>query len=100
MNIGILAKSYSVAEKYINTDRMIKFFTVRFDLEKGIIIGLAFFLIGSAVNIKIFYDWVKVDFGPLDKIRLGIFGLTFVAIGIQTIIFSFFLSILNLKRLK
>lgn len=100
MNIGILAKSYSVSEKYINTDRMIKFFTVRFDLEKGIIFGLVFLLIGSAVNIKIFYDWIKVDFGTLDKIRLGIFALTFVAIGIQTIIFSFFLSILNLKRLK
>lgn len=100
INIGILAKSYSVAEKYINTDRMIEFFTSRFNLEKGIVFGLAFFLIGSIVNIKIFYDWVKVGFGPLDKIRLGIFALTFIAIGIQTIVSSFFLSILNLKRLK
>ncbi|MFC1709287.1 glycosyltransferase family 2 protein [Candidatus Omnitrophota bacterium] len=100
VNIGIFAKSYSVAEKYVNSDRLIYFFTERFDLEKGIVFGLVFLLIGSAVNIRIFYDWIRVDFGPLDKIRLGIFALTFIAIGIQTIVSSFFLSILNLKRLK
>ncbi|MBL7196627.1 MAG: glycosyltransferase [Candidatus Omnitrophica bacterium] len=100
INIGVFAKSYSVAERYINTDRLIIFFTKHFNLEKGIIFGLAFFLIGSAVNIKIFLDWVKADFGSLDRIRLGIFALTFFAIGIQSMVSAFFLSILHLKRLK
>jgi glycosyltransferase involved in cell wall biosynthesis len=100
INIGIFAKSYSVAEKYVNTDKMINFFVERFNLEKGIIFGLAFLLIGSVVNARIFYSWVKAGFGSLDKIRLGIFALTFVAIGIQAIVSSFFLSILNLKHSK
>lgn len=100
INIGIFAKSYSVAERYINSDRLVTFFVENFNLERGIIFGLVFFIIGSVVNIKIFIDWVKVSFGSLDRIRLGIFALTFVAIGIQTIVSAFFLSILNLKRTK
>ncbi|MFC1754870.1 glycosyltransferase family 2 protein [Thermoproteota archaeon] len=100
VNIGFFAKSYSVSQRYINKDRMINYLIEHFNLERGILFGLAFFLIGSAVNVKIFLDWIKVDFGPLDKIRLGIFALTFVAIGIQAIVSAFFLSILHLKRLK
>jgi len=100
INIGIFAKTYSVAERYINKDRMIKLFVDHFDLEKGIVFGLVFFLIGSAINIKILLDWIGVNFGSLDMIRLGIFALTFIAIGIQTIASSFFLSILNLKRFR
>jgi len=98
INIGIFAKSYSITERYINTDRMVNFFIKNFNLEKGIIIGLIFFLIGSLVNLKIFYDWIRVGLGQLDRVRLGIFALTFVAIGIQTIASAFFLSILNLKK--
>ena len=100
INIGIFAKSYSVAERYINSDRIVSFFIKHFNLEKGIILGLIFFLIGLVINVKIFFDWVKVDFGPLDRIRLGIFALTFIAIGIQAAVSAFFLSILNLKRLR
>jgi hypothetical protein len=100
INIGIFAKSYSVAERYINRDRMVNFFIEHFNLERGIIVGLVFFLIGLIVNVKIFYDWASVSFGRLDRIRLGIFALTFVAIGIQTIVSAFFLSILNLKKKK
>ncbi|NQU19441.1 glycosyltransferase [bacterium] len=100
INIGIFAKSYSVAERYINSDRIVSFFIKHFNLEKGIILGLIFFLIGSAINVKIFFDWIKVDFGFLDRIRLGIFALTFIAIGIQAAVSAFFLSILNLKRLR
>lgn len=100
VNIGIFAKSYSVTQRYINTDKMVTFFIKYFNLERGIIFGLVFLIIGSVVNVKIFLDWVKVGFGSLNRIRLGIFALTFVAIGIQTVVSAFFLSILNLKKLK
>lgn len=100
INTGIFAKSYSVAEGYINMDRMVTFFINHFNLEKGILFGLAFFLTGMAVNVRIFQTWAKSGFGELDRIRLGIFALTFVAIGIQAVVSAFFLSILNLKRMK
>ena len=95
---GVLAKSYSVLEGYINKDKFVSFLLDHFNLEKGIVFGLFFLSIGSIVNLKIFYDWVKVDFGALDRIRLGIFALTFMAIGIQGVVSAFFLSILHLRR--
>jgi len=100
INVGFFAKSYSVSQRYINKDKIVEFFIRHFNLEKGILFGLAFFLIGIAVNVRIFQTWAQSGFGALDRIRLGIFALTFVAIGVQAIVSAFFLSILHLKKIK
>ena len=53
-------------------------------------------LIGAAAN-----DWRETGFGPLDygrTMRLVIPGVTLAVIGFQTILASFFLSVLGLRR--
>ena len=64
----------------------------------GGLLGLLFFLIGLFSNGIILWKWVSQDFGELNEVRLAVFGLTFMVLGLQTIFSSFFLSILGVER--
>jgi hypothetical protein len=60
----------------------------------GLIIGVV--LLGVAVNV-----WRDAHFGPLnysETMRLVIPGTTLVALGFQSVLWGFFVSILGMKR--
>ena len=71
------------------------------NLERGLIAGAAALLVGAALLAVAIGQWIAVDFGTLDysrTMRWVIPGMTLTVLGFQTVLFSFFLSILGLRR--
>ena len=71
------------------------------DLETGLIAGVLLFLGGLGMSVYALSDWRAHSFGALDPsstLRLVIPAATLITLGLQTILSSFFLSILGLKR--
>jgi hypothetical protein len=101
LSLGFYAKTYSLLEGFLKEDKVISFFQSHFNLEKGVLLGLVFLLIGLLANLYIFWEWIIIKrFGTLNRVRLALIGSTFIVIGVQIIFSSFFLSILGLKRKK
>lgn len=71
------------------------------NLERGLIIGLLLLIVGVALAIYGFIHWGSSDFGALvarDAIRLAVPAATLSVLGFETIMGSFFLSVLGLSR--
>jgi hypothetical protein len=70
-------------------------------LEKGLILGGGALLVGMALLLTAVNEWRLKDFGPLnyaETMRWVIPGVTLAALGFQTILSSFFVSILGMRR--
>lgn len=77
--------------------RMFRYVT----LEVGLAAGLLSMLAGAAGAIYAFVRWSEVSFGALDvsqALRIVIPSLTALLLGAQTILASFFLSMLGIRR--
>lgn len=98
---GIFTKTFATSEGLLPEDERLTRFFEFINLERGLMIAaaallLGFGLLGSAVN-----QWRLTDFGNLDyaqTMRLVVPGMTLTALGFQTILSSFFVSILGLNR--
>jgi glycosyltransferase involved in cell wall biosynthesis len=98
---ALFAKTFAISEGLMPEDpRLTRFFTI-INLERGLIIGagslaLGLILLAGAVN-----QWRLNDFGRLEyreTMRWVIPGATLTALGFQTLLSSFFVSILGLRR--
>ncbi|MBD3185011.1 methyltransferase domain-containing protein [Candidatus Poribacteria bacterium] len=67
-------------------------------LERGIILGAFFFLVGMALDIRVAWRWIQSGFGPLDEIRSALFALVFMVMGAQTVFSAFLLSLFSIPR--
>jgi hypothetical protein len=71
------------------------------NLERGLIVGAALMVAGLLASVYAVGDWGAVYFGPLDPsrtLRVVIPGVTFLIVGFQLTLSSFFFSILGLAR--
>ena len=71
------------------------------NLEKGLILGFLLICLGLYLSFKSLAVWQTNDFGNLDTnttLRLVIPAITLLQLGIQTMLFSFFFSVLGLKK--
>lgn len=78
---------------------MTRFFEL-INLEKGLIAAVACVLIGVVLLLTALFQWQQAHFGQLDyahTIRWVIPGATLTALGFQTILSSFFVSILGMR---
>jgi glycosyltransferase involved in cell wall biosynthesis len=98
---ALFTKIFAISEGLLPDDpRMNGFFEV-VNLEKGLIFSLIVLVIGLTLLFAAVNQWRMTDFGPLDytqTMRLVIPGATLTALGFQTILSSFFASILGLRR--
>jgi hypothetical protein len=98
---AILTKTFAISEGLLPEDpRMNRFFEL-VNLERGLIISLLTFLAGLGLLIVAINHWRLASFGPLDyahTMRLVVPGATLTALGFQTILSSFFVSILGMRR--
>lgn len=72
-----------------------------FSLERGLIFGGLLSIAGIAGSVYAFIVWGRASFGPLDPfliMRITIPSLTFLAVGIQIVFASFFMSVLEIKH--
>jgi glycosyltransferase involved in cell wall biosynthesis len=98
---AVLTKVFAVSERLLPDDPRLNRLFLAINLEKGLLAGglaalVGLGLLGEAVN-----QWRLVGFGALDvdyTMRWAIPGMTLTTLGFQTILFSFFLSILGLRR--
>lgn len=98
---AVLTKAFAVSHGFHPTTPGVERFFRAFNLERGIVIGALLTLLGIALLAAVLLRWWSVDFGPLDyrsTLRLSIPGVMFTSLGVQTVLFSFFASIIGLHR--
>jgi glycosyltransferase involved in cell wall biosynthesis len=99
---AVFTKVFAISEKLLPEDPRLNQMFRYINLEVGLIVGSALLLAGLAGSIYAFSSWGAHSFGPLDPsktLRLVIPAVTSVTLGFETILSSFFLSVLGLKRL-
>ena len=72
-----------------------------FTLERGLVAGAGMLVVGLALLVAAVWTWWDAKFGNLDyakTMRVVVPGATLTAIGFQTILSSFFMSVLGLRR--
>lgn len=98
---AVFAKTFAITEGLLPADpRMNRLFEL-VNLEKGLAAGGAALLVGVVLLGAAVYQWRAIDFGRLDyarTMRWVVPGVTLTALGFQTILGSFLVSILGLRR--
>lgn len=101
VTFAVFTKIFAITEGLLPEDPRLNALFRQIKLETGIVAGALLFVAGLALSIYAFSSWSATSFGPLDPsvtLRLVIPAATLIMIGLQTILSSFFLSILGLKR--
>ena len=98
---AIFSKTFAVSEGLMPEDpRLNRLFKVMY-LERGLILSVAGMLIGLGLLVAAMHEWHLANFGQLDyakTMRLVVPGSTLTALSFQTILSSFFVSILGMRR--
>lgn len=98
---AVFTKVFAVSERLLpENERLNKLFRY-VTLETGVVVGLVLTAAGVAGSIYALTWWSARDFGPLnprETLRVVIPSVTAITLGIQTVLSSFFLSVLGLKR--
>ncbi len=98
---AIFTKTFAVSEGLMPEDkRLNKFFEI-INLERGLIISFLILLSGLFLLTTAVYQWSLADFGTLDyshTMKFVIPGATLFALGFQTMLSGFFVSILGMKK--
>jgi glycosyltransferase involved in cell wall biosynthesis len=98
---ALFTKVFATAEGLLPADEHLERFFAVITLERGLIMAMVAVVIGVALLLAAVYQWCLVHFGHLDyakTMRLVIPGVTLTALGFQTVLASFFISILGMRR--
>ena len=100
---AIFTKIFAIQEGLLPPDNKLDKFLKRFSVDLGLQIGLLLFiggLIGSFASLSL---WQAIGFGELDPVRMmkiTIPSASALVLGIQAMASSFFIGILQLKKLR
>jgi glycosyltransferase involved in cell wall biosynthesis len=98
---ALFTKVFAISEGLLPKDkRLTRVFEV-VTLEKALLVAVGALFVGLLLLLVSVYVWKSKGFGPLDyrqTMRLVIPGSMVAALGFQTILASFFMSILGLSR--
>lgn len=98
---ALFTKTFAIAEGLMPEDpRMSRFYHV-FNLERGLALGALALAVGMALLLCAVNQWRLTDFGRLNyarTMRWAIPGAMLTALGFQTVLSSFFASILGMRR--
>jgi len=98
---ALFAKMFSLNEGLLPSDARVDRFFGFFTLEKGLALGSVAALVGGGLVAFAFALWQRTSFGSLDyayTMRFVIPGVTLIALGIQSILGSFMISIMSIGR--
>jgi glycosyltransferase involved in cell wall biosynthesis len=97
VQLGLFSRSYALL--YLGEhDPVMERLWSRVRLEHGLLLGAALTLFGFVVLAAIFAEWASGGFRDLGRVHEAVFGMTVVALGMQTLFGSFFLSVLGLRK--
>ena len=98
---SIFSKTFAVSEGLMPEDpRLTRFFKIMY-LERGLLLSGLGLLLGLGLLVAAIHQWKLTGFGQLDyakTMRLVVPGSTLTALSFQTILSSFFVSILGMRR--
>ena len=97
----VLTKTFAINEHLMPADPFMTRYYRVVSLERGLIAALVALLLGVVLLLAAVNEWRLTGFGNLDyahTMRLVVPGVTAVALGFQTILSSFFTSILGMHR--
>lgn len=101
VSFAIFTKAFAISEGLLPEDRKLRRFLRYINLEVGLIIGVILLVLGMGGSLYALYIWNARLYGALDPavtMRIVIPSVTALALGVQVIFSSFFLSVLQLKR--
>jgi hypothetical protein len=101
MLFALVTKTFAVKEGLLPPDPKLSRFYEIVNLERGIVIGLAALFAGLLLLGSVLATWRSNGYGELEyasTLRVAIPGATLVAIGFQTVLSGFFVSILGLRK--
>ncbi|MBN1557828.1 MAG: glycosyltransferase family 2 protein, partial [Lentisphaerae bacterium] len=99
--MGLFVKTFAAQEGLSPEDPVVARLAEFVTLDKGLLIGALMFLAGLALLGATVRQWYAAGFGPLNyqyTMRLAIPGAALAALGFQTLLSSFMLGILNMRR--
>jgi glycosyltransferase involved in cell wall biosynthesis len=96
--LGLYSKIYAMHTKYEDGSKWLHSFFRYATLERGILVGVALFVIGFIPGASIVRHVTLAKTASLSEIQLAIIGLTLIIMGVQIIFGSFFVSILGIPR--
>lgn len=98
---SVMTKAFAVGEGIMPKDeRLLRFFRLA-TLERGLIFGAVGIILGLAMLGYAVLYWSEVGFGVLNyskTMKWVIPGATLTALGFQTVLFSFFISMMGINR--
>jgi len=98
---SVFTKTFAVSEGLMPEDRRLTRLFKIISLERGLIIGAGALLVGLTMLMVAINEWREADFGRLEyshTMRWVIPGATLTALGFQTVLASFFVNILRMRR--
>jgi len=98
---AIFTKTFAISEGLMPENRRMTRFYELVNLERGLLVGVGALLFGLALLLAAVNQWRLRQFGHLDyshTMRFVIPGVTLTALGFQTILSGFFISILGMRR--
>jgi len=101
ITFSLFTRVFAINEGLLPHDDYIFRQIEKMSLEHGIMIGLLLVVAGACEIIFALLYWESLSFGPLNpsvSMRIAIPGTILLTVGIQTILSSFLISILSLKR--
>ena len=98
---AVFAKVFAISEGLLPEDKQFENYFRYVKLETGLLVGLVVLMFGFGESFYAVYLWQQRGFGNLDPfkmMRIVIPAVTCLAMGVQIIFASFFLSLLGLRR--
>lgn len=96
-SLGIFSKTYMKSAGFIKQDKMVEFLARVIKFETGIFLGIVFLLFGLLVQLEFVFGFLQRSLSiPANSIIL--IALTLAIIGVQTMFFSFLISILLVEK--
>jgi glycosyltransferase involved in cell wall biosynthesis len=94
---GVMIKVYSVIHGFEKRKGYVEKFLNYQNLEKFLVVGVIFILIGLFIGGLILNDWIKSGFGPLYQITNAILSLSLIIIGLEISFIAVFISMMCLN---
>jgi len=99
---ALFTKTFAITEGLLPPDPRLDRLYHHITLETGLVVGSLVTLAGLAGSFYAVALWQARSFGPLDQtaltLRVVIVSGTAIAVGLETVLASFFLSVLGLRR--
>lgn len=96
-----LTKLFATQEGFLPASPRYRAVVAKWSAERGLLIGLALFLLGVIVGIVQVVRWGSLDFGAQDAaevVRVAIPSALGIMLGFQTVMMSFFSGVLTTPR--